>query len=373
MDKKRILFFIYQMGAGGAARTILNIVNNLDRKQFEPILVTLNYNGDYEGSLAPDVKFIKLRTKRLRSAIFPLAKVIRKEKADIVFSTIPNYNTVAILGNLFSFTKAKNIVREAAYLGGTPKADLKLRLYGFLYKFASRVIALSYGVKENIVNRYYVPRNKITVIYNPIDTDLIGKSIENGKIEEEHENLFLDNEKIIMTAGRLVHDKDQLTLIRAFAKVNRKHNAKLIILGEGELETELKKLATDLQVENRVHFLGFQQNPYIYFSKAHMFVLTSKREGFGHVLAEALAVGVPVVATKAKPGAVEVLDNGKYGVLCNIGDSDQIADAIEQVLTWDETKRKEVIARGLERVDSFRASSIVKQYEKVFKETLNNE
>src|SRR5699024_2401897 len=98
-----------------------------------------------------DIKLVKLNTKRLRSAIFPLAKVIRREQADIVFSTIPNYNTIAILARLFSFTKAKNIVREAAYLGGSLKENVKLFAYGRLYRFASKVIALSNGVKENIV------------------------------------------------------------------------------------------------------------------------------------------------------------------------------------------------------------------------------
>lgn len=372
VKKKRILFFIYEMGGGGAARTILNIVNGLDRSTFTPILVTLNYNGDYEANVAEDVIFIKLPTKRLRSAIFPLAKVIREEKADIVFSTIPNYNTIAILGNLFSFTGAKNIVREAAYLGGTKKADFKLRLYGILYKLAARVVALSYGVKENVVRRYRVPAEKIEVIYNPVDTEHIAKSIETGAIDENHEALFSGHEKIIMTAGRLVADKDQKTLIQAFAEASETIPARLVILGEGELETELKTLAEKLGIADRVHFLGFQQNPYIYFSKADLFVLTSKREGFGHVLAEALAVGVPVISTKAEPGAVEVLKNGEFGVLCNIGDSAQIAEEIVKTLTWPTEKREEVISNGLERVESFQASAIVKQYEKVFHETLTN-
>src|SRR5699024_10741734 len=101
------------MGGGGAARTLLNIINNIDREKFTPILATLDFTGDYEKDLKDDVKLIKLPAKRLRKSIFPLAKVIREEKADIVFSTIPNYNTIAILANVLSFTKAKNIVREA--------------------------------------------------------------------------------------------------------------------------------------------------------------------------------------------------------------------------------------------------------------------
>lgn len=370
MEKKRIVFFIYQMGAGGAARTLLNILNNIDQSKFIPTLVTLNYDGNYEKYLNPDIAFIKLKTKRLRSAIFPLAKVIRQEKADIVFSTIPNYNTIAILGNLVSFTHAKNIVREAAYLGGTPQADFELRMYGLLYTFSKRVIALSHGVKHNIISRYKVKEDKIEVIYNPVDMKKIQTSIETGKFNEEHKAIFNGNEKVIITAGRLVEDKDQQTLIKAFAKVRAKMNVKLVILGEGKLEADLKELAKSLNLQDDIHFLGFQENPYIYFSQADVFVLTSKREGFGHVLAEALAAGAPVVSTKAEPGAVEVLNHGEFGLMCEIGNEQEIAEKIMQALTWSEAERNHVIEKGLERVETFHAETIVKQYEKVFLETL---
>src|SRR5690625_1516639 len=143
MKKKKVMFFIYQMGSGGAARTLLNILNHMNEHEFEPILVTLNFNGNYETYLKSNIKFIKLDTKRLRSAIIPLAKLIRKERPHIVFSTIPNYNTIAILAKLLSRTKTKIIVREAAYLGGTFKENVQLRGYGLLYAFAKKVIALS--------------------------------------------------------------------------------------------------------------------------------------------------------------------------------------------------------------------------------------
>src|SRR5690625_3758911 len=168
-EKKKILFFIYQMGAGGAARTLLNIVNHLDRQTFEPILVTLNFDGSYEKYLKADVKFIKLSTNRLRKSIIPLAKIIRKTKPDLVFSTIPVYNTVAILARLLSFTKTKVIVREAAYLGGDFKTNIKLRIFGLLYRTAHKVIALSDGVKHNLISQYRISERKIEVIYNPVN------------------------------------------------------------------------------------------------------------------------------------------------------------------------------------------------------------
>nr|WP_059102920.1 glycosyltransferase [Shouchella shacheensis] len=370
MEKTKVLFFIYQMGAGGAARTLLNIINNIDRTTFTPVLVTLNYNGSYEEYVHPDVKLIKLETKRLRSAVFPLAKVIKEEKVDIVFSTIPNYNTIAILGNLLSFTRAKNVVREAAYLGGDFSTNVKLVAYGLLYRRSSKVIALSKGVKENIVKRYKVNPANIQVIYNPVDVENIQQMIGTEKMTDEHQAIFSKDQKVIIAAGRLVSDKDHRTLIQAFAKVNSQMKSTLVILGEGELEDDLKEQAHELGIQDSVHFLGFQRNPYIYFKQADLFVLSSTREGFGHVLTEALAAGTPVLSTNCRPGAQEVLNHGEFGTLCEIGNASEMATKMMELLTMDEERRAAVIQKGRKRANDFHAKAIVKQYEEMFTQTL---
>lgn len=371
VKKTKVLFFIYEMGAGGAARTMLNILNHIDKSKFEPILVTLNYDGSYEKYLDSDVTFIKLDAKRLRSAIFPLAKVIRQKKVDIVFSTIPTYNTVAILARLLSFTKAKSIVREAAFLGGNTLENIKLIVYGLLYRMSSKVIALSRGVKANLVDRYKIKPKHIEVIYNPVDINSIQQRAKRGKIAEEHQFIFSSNKKVIITAGRLVAEKDQHTLLTAFAKVTKGIDSHLVILGEGELESTLKERAKQLGIEKDVHFIGFLQNPYVYFKRADLFALSSKNEGFGHVLVEALATGTPIVSTNCKPGAEEVLEHGEFGKICEVGNADEMAKKIKNVLTLDETERNLMIEKGLRRANDFDAPIIVKQYENIFTQVLN--
>jgi glycosyltransferase involved in cell wall biosynthesis len=265
-----------------------------------------------------------------------------------------------------SFTRAKNIVREAAFLGGNFRADMKLRVMGMLYKLTSKVIALSHGVKENIIHWYKVKPEKIRVIYNPVDVESITAHMENGQIAKEHAHLFRDDAKVLITAGRLVKDKDHETLINAFAKVRQKTNARLVILGEGELEEQLKHQAEQLRLKDCVHFLGFQQNPYVYFKHADLFVLSSIREGFGHVLTEALAAGTPIVSTNCRPGAMEVLDQGKYGVLCETGNADDMADKIINTLQLDDEKTEEMTDKGIRRANEFHARKIVKEYEETF-------
>lgn len=366
MKKKKVIFFIYQFGSGGAARTFLNILNYMDRNKFEPMLVTLDFEGNYEFLLKEDVSFVKLKTKRLRSAILPLARLIRKEKPDLVFSTIPVYNTVALLAKMLSFTRTKVIVREAALLGGNFKQNLSLFFFGRIYRLASRIIALSKGVKENIIHRYFISEKRIDVIYNPIDLEKI-ENLAKEEILAEHEHIFSQtNQKTLVTAGRFVREKDHQTLIRALYHVNKKIAAQLVILGEGELEEELKDLTKELNLEEKVHFLGFQQNPYPYFKRADIFVLSSTREGFGHVLVEALAVGTPVVSTDCYPGSQEVLAKGAYGTIARVGDPLDLAKRICDTLQLSNAEKSRRIENGYKRAGDFCVQRIVRQYEEVF-------
>ncbi|WP_416147721.1 glycosyltransferase [Salipaludibacillus sp. HK11] len=370
MPKVKILFFIYEMGAGGAARTLLNIMNNLDREKFQPVLVTLNFDGSYEKDLKDDVSFIKLPTKRLSRSIFKLAAIIRNEKIDLVFSTIPRVNTIATIANKLSFTKSRNVVREADNLGGTLKEDLQLLFFGFIYRLSNQVVSLSEGVKNNLVEKYKLKPDNIKVIYNPVDL----KKIEQQLIEAmppNHNEIFQTDEKIIVTAGRLVKQKDQRTLFEAFKKVQAKVVSRLVILGEGPLETELKVLAEENGMSDRIHFIGFQQNPYKYIHQADLFALSSKHEGFSHVIAESLATGTMVVSTDCKSGPSEVLDKGKYGYLCEVGNADEMSQQMIEALTLSEQRKQMTIENGIKRAKDFDATIIVKQYEKVYLDVLS--
>ncbi|SDZ55659.1 Glycosyltransferase involved in cell wall bisynthesis [Evansella caseinilytica] len=366
MKKIKILFFIYQMGGGGAARTLLNIINNLDRNKFSPVLVTLNYNGTYESEIQDDVAFIKLPTKRLSRSVFQLVRIIKNENIDLVFSTIPRVNTIAILAAKLSFTKVKTVVREADNLGGNWRTNLLLLGFGCMYKLSDQIVSLSEGVKENLVQRYKVKPTSIKVIYNPVDLEAIHEKIETGQVEPAFSEILSKKEKLIITAGRLVEQKDQKTLLRAFSEVTKKINSQLVILGEGPLKNELILQAKELNIQGCVHFFGFQSNPYVYLKNADLFVLSSKHEGFSHVIAEALATGTPVVSTECKSGPAEVLNNGEYGYLCAVGDADDMANKMLDILRLSKMEKKEMEAKGYSRASHFDAKKIVKQYEEVF-------
>ena len=156
---------------------------------------------------------------------------------------------------------------------------------------------------------------------------------------------FLPGEPpVILGVGRLTQAKDFPTLIRAFALVRKKHPARLMILGEGEERSKLETLVQELGLEKEVSLPGFVDNPYKYMKRAAVFVLSSKWEGFGNVLVEAMALGTPVVSTNCPSGPAEILENGRWGRLVPVGDVYALAEAI--IETLDEEHHPDVANRA---------------------------
>jgi glycosyltransferase involved in cell wall biosynthesis len=167
---------------------------------------------------------------------------------------------------------------------------------------------------------------------------------------------FEDNEDpVILGVGRLNEQKDFQTLLRAFANVLKKRHAYLVILGEGEERSSLEVLSEELNVAHRVHMPGFVRNPYKYMARSDVFVLSSKFEGFGNVIVEAMACGCPVVSTNCRSGPTEILENGKWGRLVPVEDPLRMSNAINESIASPLPPSKE-------RAQDFTAEVIMDQY-----------
>ena len=166
---------------------------------------------------------------------------------------------------------------------------------------------------------------------------------------------------VILGAGRLTAQKDFGTLIRAFARVRREIDARLVILGEGEDRQALETLIHDQGLRDRVDMPGHVENPFKYMARATVFALSSRWEGPGHVLIEALALGTPVVSTDCPSGPREILFDGRAGLLAPVGDSDAIASAILEVLRQPEQAAKRT-EEGLQHISRFHAENVVESY-----------
>jgi len=197
------------------------------------------------------------------------------------------------------------------------------------YKNADAIVAVSAGVAADLADYIDVEREAIHVIYNPvIDRELIRLSFE----PVDHPWLCDPDIPVVLAAGRLTEQKDFGNLLDAFRIVLDGMDARLIILGEGELRDALERKICTLGIQAKVSLPGFKENPYALMRRSNLFVLSSQREGFGNVLVEALACGTQVVSTDCQSGPAEILQDGKYGKLVKVGDPVGLASMITKSL-----------------------------------------
>jgi glycosyltransferase involved in cell wall biosynthesis len=196
--------------------------------------------------------------------------------------------------------------------------------------------------------------NRITVIYNPIDLARI------EAMASADEKSASWTEPTIINVGRLIEQKDQQTLIQAFAKVRSRRTCRLVILGEGEKRATLAALARKLGVGSDVLMPGFVANPYNWMRRSAVFVLSSKFEGLPTVLIEAMQCGVSVISADCPSGPAEILEDGRWGKLFRPGDVDALASAIEDALDG------KLVANVRQRAADFSVDAAVSRYVALF-------
>ena len=223
-----------------------------------------------------------------------------------------------------------------------------------IYRRADSLIAISEGVKRDLIESFDIEPEKVEVIYNPVITDEVYELMN----ESVSHPFFSTPDPVYIGVGRLTEQKNFSHLIRSFNEVVSRQDAKLIILGKGDREQQLKNLCSELSISDHVSFPGFVDNPYKYMSKSDVFVLSSKWEGFGNVIVEAMACGTQVVATDCESGPAEILENGRYGHLVPVDQVQTLANMMEDAL--DNPYNDQLLQ---ERASDFHVNKIAPQYE----------
>lgn len=374
--KIKILFFTSQLGDGGAESHLLRLVNNIDLSVVEPLLVLSRPGGNYEGLVRKEVSIIHLTTgtksssTALLKSIFPLSALLKEKRPDIIFSVMDHANIIACYAlrivkiETISILSVQNTPSKS-YTSGINSSIIK-HFIRKLYSKADCVIALSCGVKADLLSFYHdiEVKDNIKVINN------CGMDLKDLKIKPVE---FPTNDKFkVIACGRLVEQKGFVYLIDAFSKVRETNsNVILYIIGDGALRTDIENQICRLDLCEDVVLLGHKPNPMQYMRAADAFVLSSIHEGFGNVIIEAMAAGLPVIATRCPHGPEEILDYGKYGILVEPKNPKMLAEAILHLMENNLGERKKYKALSLERYKKYEAGNIAKTHIKLFKEILN--
>ena len=239
----------------------------------------------------------------------------------------------AIWARWLSRRKTRLVISQHNTLSAICKAHKKLALVPFLarrfYRYADGIIAVSQGVADDLAEVAKIPRERITVIYNPVVTD---EMLAAARKPADHPWFDAKDRPIVLAVGNLAKVKDFPTLLRAFRSLQHHFDARLVILGDGPERAALEVQIKTLGLEGDVALPGFVDNPYAFMARSDVLVMSSAVEGFGNVLVEALACGCPVVSTDCPSGPSEILADGDFGSLVEIGDDDAMAAAIAKTL-----------------------------------------
>ncbi|MFO0549219.1 MAG: glycosyltransferase [Polyangiaceae bacterium] len=376
MSKRRVLFFTTSMGGGGAESHALRLMNALDRERFAPSLAVSRRGGSYEKFLADDTAIIdvgtlptKSSTGRLISAAPGLVALLERERFDLMVSLMDTPNIVALGAAVFAGRHAPPVlacvqIPPSIEYARSRAGKLVLPTLARLYPNAARVIALSYGVERDLQTLFPHLTNLVTIHNACVDERVLKAAAT------EAEGVSDDGGPAFVAVGRLTYQKGYPYLLDAFSIVRKKHRCQLWILGQGPDRAALEQRIAELGIGDSVHLLGFRDNPQAYMARAHAFVLSSLYEGFGNVVAEALAVGTAVVSTDCPHGPSEIFEHDKSGLLVPVKDAPALAAAMSRILE-EPGLRERLGAAGRERATAFTGEAIARKYEQLFEQVLS--
>lgn len=331
-QKIRIAIYLPSLSGGGAERVMVTLANGFAGRGYDIDLVLAGAEGPYLKDVSASVRVVDLGCRRVMTSLPGLVRYLRRERPVAMLSAMMHANLVAVMAARLAGAKTRLVVSERNAV--SPRINSKqswafVLLMRWLYPHASRIQTNSSGLADDLSATLGVAREKIAVIYNPVDLAAVRRL---GQAPLAHKWFEPGEPPVVLGIGRLTEQKDFCTLIQAFALLRAKREARLIILGEGKLRAELEGLVERLGLTGDVVLPGFADNPFAYMRRAALFVLSSKWEGFSNVLVEAMACGTPVVSTDCPSGSAEILENGKWGGLVPVGNAAAMAEAMERSL-----------------------------------------
>ncbi|WP_129792157.1 glycosyltransferase [Sphingosinicella sp. CPCC 101087] len=366
MKRKRILFVINSLAGGGAERVMVTLLRHSEawRDRYDLSLALL----DEETVAYPAPDWVPVHRLDSGGALWTsvrrLRALVRRERPDLVLSFLTRANVAACLataGTDIPFIVSERVNTDA-HLSRGPSGVISRRLVRATYPRAARVLAVSQGVADDLARLFAVPRDRLAVIANPVDGDALRtRAAEPGTAVPER--------PYVVAMGRLTENKNFPLLIDAFTGAGVE--GRLVILGEGPDREALERRIGELGMTGRILLPGFADNPFPLIAAADCYVLSSNAEGFPNGLVEAMAIGVPVIATDCPSGPAEILaqrptgataglDCAEHGLIVPCEDRIALAEGLRRY--QDPAVRAHYADAARKRADAFSVEVSVAHY-----------
>ncbi len=323
MKPPRILFYTHGLVDGGGERLWACLATAFHERGYDVLFAQDFEADDNRANLAAGIPLHTLGRNPL-TATRNLARLLAEERPDVALSALGASNLKLLLATAFARVPTQPIVTyhgEMEWKTGWFSYFSYLGL-PLLSRWAARTVAVSDGLFDVLTTRWKASPNRMETINNPVFFP------RDAAVPTAQDLAARDN--IVLAVGRLVPEKDFVTLIRAFARV-KTPGARLVILGKGPEQHRIEAEIRRLKLQDRVHLPGYMKEPWTIYGAAKCFVSSSMSEPFGNVVVEAMAFGLPIVAT-ACSGPHLILEHGTYGRIVGIGNHVQLANAIDATL-----------------------------------------
>jgi len=322
---KRIIFFCPSMEEGGVEKNLINICNGM---AYNHKVSLITANKDKRQKFTNKVNFISPRTdyfnkkSRIMKSFFCAYLLLKNFNYEKVTVVAFQSNILAII--MSKILNYKVIIRSNQSPNNYALNFMKRKIMGFFFKRADKIIVNSKDFKKEFKKFFNL---ETFVIYNLIEKISDLKKYSKKKVNKY---FFSDSKKIIniLSIGRLVLQKDQLTILKALNLIKNRVKFKFCLIGKGSEYKNLIKFIKENNLNNEIKILNFKNNVYPYYLKADVFVLSSLYEGLPNALIEALTFGLPIISTNCKTGPKEILNKQKYGKLFKIKDYNALSNLL---------------------------------------------
>ena len=368
-EGKKIVLLTTGLAYGGAETQLVNLAIKLKERGWDVRIVSMLPPQAFTEELKR--AGIPLATLNIRHKVpnpwivFRLVNILRQWQPDVVHSHMVHANLLARIARLFCkipvlISTAHNINeggrwREVAYRLTDPLADLTTNV--------------SQAAVERYIRVGAAPKNKIRFMPNGIDTSRFKPDRTTGQCLRNE--LGVDNNFVWLSVGRFEAAKDYPNMLRAFKMVvDKRQDTLLLLVGQGSLLEEVRKLANELDLEDKVRFLGVRRDVPELMNAADAYVMSSAWEGMPMVLLEAHACGLPIVATDVG-GNGEVVLNNRSGYLVPSRDAKVLAAAMMKMMALSEAERRAMGEAGRAYVEAnYSLEHVVDQWEALYKSLL---